>query len=152
MNISEQNIQISENIQKYGWHCLHILPTQESIKHEKFSYTIGFTETFGAPEVLVFGLSSEKGHALLNECAQLLRSGHILRSDFPDDSVLAGGYKVMFKTVQSKYFDEYLGSAVRYYASKPFQAMVMFLPDKNNVLPGEGSYVGASADEPLSIV
>ena len=152
MNVTEPNKKISANIQEYGWHCLHIFPTQESIEHESFSYSIGFAETFGAPEVLIFGLSNEKSHALLNECAKLLRSGHVFQAGAPDDSVLAGGFKVVFKSVQIKYFDEYLGLAVRYYSSKPFQAMVMFMPDKNNVFPWEQSYVGVPANEPLSIV
>ena len=91
-------------------------------------------------------------HALLDECAQALRSGHIFREDALDDSVLSGGYKVMFKQVKARHFNEYLGTAVRYYGSKPFKAMVMFLPDKNNALPWEDSYDGMAADEPVGIV
>ncbi len=152
MSIAEQNQKIAEHIEEYGWHCLHILPTQEKNDHEQFSYSIGFSETYNAPEILVFGLSREKSHALLNECAQLLHDGHIFRADIPDGSVLSGSYKVVFKPVKKECFDQYLGTAVRYFGTKPFDAMVMFLPDKNNRFPWESSYCDVPTDESLSIV
>jgi len=150
MNNLEENNKIAANIHEYGWHCLHIFPTTDD--HEQFSYTIGFTESYGSPEIMVFGLNREKSHALLNECAQLLRSGHKFCAGVKDNSVLSGSYDVVFKPVHVQYFNEYLGTAVRYFEEKPFEAMVMFLPDKNNLFPWEHAYIGQSADEPLKIV
>ena len=101
---------------------------------------------------MVFGLNREKSHALLNECAQLLRGDHKFCAGAKDGSVLSGSYNVVLKPVKVQYFNEYLGTAVRYFEAKPFQAMVMFLPDKNNLFPWEDSYNGQPADEPLKIV
>ena len=150
MNNLEENNKIAANIQEYGWHCLHVFPTTD--EHEQFSYTIGFTESFGAPEIMLFGLNREKSHALLNECAQLLRGGHKFCADVKDGSVLSGSYNIVLKPVKVQYFNEYLGTAVRYFETKPFEAMVMFLPDKNNLFPWEHAYIGQAADEPLKIV
>lgn len=49
-DLAAQNQRISENIREYGWHCLHVFPTKES--QDKFSYSIGFEESYGSPEIM----------------------------------------------------------------------------------------------------
>ncbi|MFC5571571.1 DUF4262 domain-containing protein [Lysobacter yangpyeongensis] len=141
---------IADNVREYGWHCLHVFPTQEG--QDKFSYSIGFGESYGAPEVLVFGLEREKAHAILNECANLFKGGHTVRPNVEDPDVLGGGYKVVFKPVRPDCFNEYLGTALRYYQGKPFGAVVMFLPDRQHRFPWQPGYDYIPADEPLAIV
>jgi hypothetical protein len=147
---ASQNARIAENIREYSWHCLHIQPNFET--QQAFSYTVGFSESFAAPEVLVFGLSHEKAHALLNECATALRRGHRFIPGVPDDSVLAGDYKVVFRALARENFGEYVGTALRYYGMTPFSAMVMFLPDSEHRFPWDPGYAYIPADEPMRIV
>ena len=149
-DLAAQNQRISDNIREYGWHCLHVFPTKES--QDKFSYSIGFGESYGAPEVLIFGLEREKAHALLNECAQLLKGGHTIHPGVEDANVLGGDYTVVFKHVRPDCFGEYLGTASRYYQDKPFGAVVMFLPDRQHRFPWQPGYDGIPAGEPLAIV
>lgn len=47
-----QNQRVSDNIREHGWHCLHVFPTREG--QDTFSYSIGFAESYEAPEVLPF--------------------------------------------------------------------------------------------------
>src|SRR5690606_16769752 len=149
-DLATQNQRISDNIRECGWHCLHVFPTKEG--QDKFSYSIGFRESYGAPEVLIFGLEREKAHALLNECAQLLKGGHTIVPGVEDGNVLAGDYKVVFKAVRSDSFGEYLGTALRYYQGKPFSAMIMFLPDRQNRFSWQAGYDDIPAEESLAIV
>ena len=149
-NIAVQNKKISDNIREYGWHCLHVFPTKET--HDKFSYSIGFEESYGAPEVLIFGLDREKAHALLNACAEMLQDGHTIQNSVENPNVLNGGYKVVFRPVRSTFFSEYLGTAQRYYQDRPFGAVVMFLPDREHRFPWQTGYDDIPADESLSIV
>ena len=149
-NIADQNQKISDNIRKYGWHCLHVFPTEEG--QGSFSYSIGFAETYGAPEVLIFGRERESAHGLLNECANLLKAGHVIQPDVEDPDVLSGGYNVIFKSVRADCFGEYLGTARRYYRGKPFTAVVMFIPDREHRFPWQAGYDYIPADESLAIV
>ena len=149
-DLAIQNQRIADNIRLYGWHCLHVSPTKED--QDKFSYSIGFGESYGAPEVLVFGLEREKAHALLDECAHLLKGGHVIHPGVEDDDVLAGGYKVVFRPVRPDCFGEYLGTAVRYYQGKPFGTGVMFLPDRQHRFPWQAGYDDIPAGEALAIV
>jgi hypothetical protein len=149
-DLATQNQRISGNIREYGWHCLHVFPTKEG--QDKFSYSIGFAESYGAPEVLIFGREREKTHALLNECAHLLRGGHTIVPGVEDENVLAGDYKVVFKSVRSDSLGENLGTAVRYYQGKPFSAVVMFLPDRQHRFPWQPGYDDIPTEEALAIV
>lgn len=109
---AKQNALIAEHVRKHGWHCLSISPSDEG--EEAFTYTIGFTESRGAPEVLLFGMPREKAHALLAICAQRLREGHTIVPDAEDAELLANGYKLVFRPLRADCFDEYLGTALRY--------------------------------------
>ena len=149
-DLAAESQRISDNIREYGWHCLHIFPTEPG--QDCFSYSIGFAESFGAPEVLVFGLPREKAHALLNECANLLKSGHPIEPDVENSEVLAGGYHVVFRRVREECFGEYLGTALRYYRERPFSALVMFLPDREHRFPWQSGYADIPAEESLAIV
>jgi len=145
-----QNQRIADNIRSHGWHCLHILPVQD--QQDAFTYSIGFGESHDAPEVLIFGISREKAQAALNQCAWLLRQGHVIRTDVEDGNLLDGGYKVVFRSIRPECFDEYLGTAVRYYQGKPFEAVVMFLPDRQHRFPWEEGYDGMPMGEALAMV
>ncbi|RNF83204.1 DUF4262 domain-containing protein [Montanilutibacter psychrotolerans] len=149
-DLPAQNQTISDNIRAFGWHCLHVFPTQDN--QDKFTYSIGFGESYGAPEVLIFGVEREKAHALLHECAYLLKNGHTIQPEVEDENILTGGYSVIFKCVRPEHFDEYLGTAVRYYQDKPFAAVVMFFPDRQHRFPWDEGYDYIPAGEPLAIV
>jgi hypothetical protein len=145
-----QNRKIADNIRTYGWHCLHVFPVRDD--QDKFSYSIGFAESFGAPEVLIFGRERESAHALLNECANLLKDGHIIRPDVEYADVLSGDYKVIFRSVRPECFGEYLGTALRYYRPKEFGAVVMFIPDREHRFPWQAGYDYIPANDSLAIV
>ncbi len=148
--LAAQNQKIADHIQEYGWHCLHVAPCEGD--EEPFSYSIGFAESYGAPQVLVFGLSREKAHGLLNGCASALQKGHAIIPDVEDPQLLSGGYKVIFKSVRPEFFYEYLGTAQRFYGDKPCRAVVMFLPDREHRFPWQTGYSYIRMDEALTIV
>jgi hypothetical protein len=81
-----QNAQILDHIERFGWHCLHVHPNEPG--QSFFSYSIGFFRTYGAPEVVIFGLEQTKAHSLLSEIASLLARGNDLTCDLEDDRIL----------------------------------------------------------------
>ena len=48
--------KINSDIKKFGWHVIHVLGNFEG---QEYSYTIGLTETFGHPEIVISGLKSD---------------------------------------------------------------------------------------------
>ena len=142
--------RIADNIREYGWHCLHIASTEED--ETPFTYTIGLFETYSGPEIFIFNVEPKKAHAVLNVCAQVLREGGTIEPEVPDDRILAGGYKVIFRPLRHELFDEYAGTAVRHYGHSTFPAYVMFFPDAAGRFPWESGYDYIPADEAMSVV
>lgn len=72
--------------------------------------------------------------------------------DAEDAELLANGYKLVFRPLRADCFDEYLGTALRYYGNTPFGAVVLFLPDRNHRFPWQPGYDGPPTHEALRIV
>jgi hypothetical protein len=141
---------IASHIQMHGWHCLHVAASNDD--EDPFSCSIGFWSTFGAPEVLVFGLPEAHAHAVLMACYQRLQNGGTLQSGVKDDSILSGGYPVVFNPLRTDQYDEYLGTAMRHYNDQPFPALVMFLPDRQYRFAWDPGYEGPAVREAVRIV
>lgn len=142
--------KVASEIREFGWHGLHIFSTKAD--ELPFSYSIGFAESYGAPEVLVFNVERKKAHNLLWACANVLKDGGKFTPDVKDDRILSNSYEVVFKVLRLAAYGEYLGTAQRYYGSSPFSAVVMFLPDREHRYPWEAGYDYVDVTEALSIV
>ena len=126
--------KMKADIQKFGWHCLSVFPTQDE-EGEIFTYTVGLTETFGHPEIMIFGLNKDTAHGILTDCVEIIRSGNVFLSDEEYSNVIGGGFKVVFKQVKPECLSEYFGMAGRYYGGGDFSGLVMFWPNKNHRFP-----------------
>ncbi len=140
---------IQKHIDEYGWHCLYVFDP-DGEKNE-FSYSIGFEESFGHPEIIIFGLKREVAHSILSDIASDLRNGATFEPNVKLNNVIGGDLDIMFKPVKQAAFDDYLGTAVRFY-QRPFRAWVMLWPDKTNILPDEEGCELTVQDEALGIV
>jgi hypothetical protein len=126
--------RVRSDVQEFGWHCLSVNP-RKGESGEAFTYTIGLTETFGHPEIMIFGLNNKTSHGILSDCVQMIRDGATLQPDVEYSDVLGGGYKVTFKRVRTECLSEYFGAAVRFYGSKTFSGLVLFWPNKEHLFP-----------------
>ena len=140
---------IKENIQKHGWQFQYVFDT--SGEKEEFSYTIGFEESFDHPEIMIFGLKRETMHSILSDIASEIKEGREFKEGVRTANVLGGEFEVIFKSVAEQYLPEYAGIATRFY-DRPIRLMVMFWPDKSNILPTEAGCTLTVQNEALKIV
>jgi hypothetical protein len=140
---------IKEHIQKYGWRFQYVFDAEG--EKEDFAYTIGLEESFGHPEIMIFGLERDTMHSLLQEVVNAVRGGSVFKPGQRYAEILSGDYDVMFKPLKGSAYPEYAGMATDYY-ERPFQIYVMLWPDKNNVLPTESGCQLTVQDEALKIV
>jgi hypothetical protein len=124
----------------------------DKIGRTPFSYSIGFFRSFRSPEILVFNMATEKAHAFLSVCAEVLEDGGELKVKVLDERIMAGGYKVVFRPLRPEHYGEYVGTALRFYDGEPFPAWVMFLPDAAGLYPWEDGYDYVDAKEAMSVV
>ncbi|WP_233258839.1 DUF4262 domain-containing protein [Shewanella sp. YLB-09] len=140
---------IRTNIEKFGWHFLYIFDPEGNASD--FSYSVGFEESYNHPEIIVFGLKKDTAHHILSDIADELKNGKTFNPNERLNDVIGGDMDVLFKPVQEEFHSEYLGLASKYY-QKSFRAMVMFWPNKQNILPTEGGCDLTIQDEALKIV
>lgn len=126
--------KMKADVGKFGWHCLSVFPTEDD-EGEIFTYTVGLTETFNHPEIMIFGLSKDTAHGILADCVERIRNGGVFLPSEEYSNVIGGGYKVVFKRVKSECLSEYFGMAGRYYEGKDFSGLIMFWPSKNHRFP-----------------
>lgn len=134
MNKDKMIAKMKSDVQTYGWHCLSVHP-REGEDGTPFTYTIGLTDTFHHPEIMIFGLSDKVSHGILTDCVEMIRSGAAFQPNVEYADVVAGDYKVIFKQISQECLPEYFGAAVGYYEGKSFSGLVMFWPDKNHLFP-----------------
>lgn len=149
MRETDPDAKVRNDIEQYGWHCLNVWP-QKGDARPGFSYTIGLSHSYGHPEIMIFGLG-DRAHGILTGCANLIKEGVRFFPNQPNSEVLSGNYEVIFKPMRNECFAEYLGTALRFYGRRPFEALVMFWPDKEHRFPWESSEPNLQA-EALQIV
>ena len=125
-------VQLTADIARHGWHVLMIPEDDEG---PAFAYTVGLTETFGHPEVLMAGLPINTLHALLNELGDRVRAQALLQDGDLVHDLLDGGYRCALRAVHLSHLAEYAGQAVRYYGGDDFKLLQCFWPDAADRLP-----------------
>lgn len=93
--IDEIKRRMERGIKDYGWWIQAVLPGPDN---PPFAYTVGLTETFGHPELLMIGFRPEMMHDLLNGCGRLVKSGERFGNWSTSDKVIEG-YPVWLREV-----------------------------------------------------
>lgn len=122
-------------IEEHGWFCLHV---GAGDGEPNFAYTIGFLDTLGIPDVIIFGLSRELHHAMLWELFRQARAG-LQFSDGLRVSRLIDGYDCILRPALPERAVEYMTSTVWYLkhrgiAAAPLPAYQLFWPGKQQGL------------------
>ncbi|NIK08936.1 hypothetical protein FHY11_002446 [Xanthomonas arboricola] len=63
VGVDESERQLLDDVAEHGWHCIHITEEGEQVG---YSFTVGLYQTFGHPELIIFGLSSMVSHQILS--------------------------------------------------------------------------------------
>ena len=64
--------RVISNINDFGWHAVNVI---EDDSHPPWTYSIGFYETWGFPELIIIGRSRATAHYILNTVADGLDEG-----------------------------------------------------------------------------
>lgn len=127
---------VIRDVNTLGWHLALVEPAGG---HHGWAFSVGFGQTFGHPEVAVFGLPADVLRALLDTISQELRAGRA----FPDghaDATLAPPYRCVFRRIDAAWHDAVLPAAAWFYGQRPWAALQLFWPDRADRLPWEAGF------------
>jgi len=107
MALNDFEQRMVDSIDQHGWFGLHVMAGGDL---PGFSYSVGFWESVGAPEFLIYGLPKDLTHAMLWEMFRQFKAGLAI-ADGERVSGLLEGFDCIIRPVHPSHFDEHVGSA-----------------------------------------
>ena len=123
--------KLLDDVAEFGWHCMKVSGDTE---HEPFTYTIGLFQSYGHPELLIYGLPGEVAHSVLTIAANAAAAGKPLSMAKPTEELLEG-YSCVFVSVPRAEYAEHVGFARWYYEGDDFPVEQVVWPSKAGLFP-----------------
>ena len=105
-----------------------------------YTYTIGFPEHAGFPDVVVFGLTPVAARGLIGLVAELCRGGTEIPLDAELVGLLDNDLRCRFAHVDMGSWGELFATGEEWYRGAPFEVVQLIYPDRNGFLPYEPGY------------
>jgi hypothetical protein len=104
-----------------------------------FAYSIGLWQTFKHPEIICFGLPNDLGHAIINDVAEIIKSGERIEVGKNYDNIFNAS-RAEFLDVDSGNVVDYFQQAINYYGSDNFHGLQLVWTDRNDKFPWEEGF------------
>lgn len=121
-----------DKIEKHGHAVMSVADrVDEPTGEPNFSYSTGAYESYGAPELIIFGLSSKMQHWMINEFYNRLQKGE----QFVPGAEVSGfleGYPVVFIEAGERAARDYMNFTRWYYEGEPFPVWQLVWPGVNS--------------------
>jgi hypothetical protein len=128
--------EIAEVVREHGWFAASIFDDDPP-----FLYTIGLMQTWGHPELIVFGLDPGNAHALFSAMVREIYAGRSYAQPGVYTVALAEDHRVGIRSVHPTQHPLYLGYAMGYctYLGRmgELEAAQVFWPDSGGRFPFE---------------
>ena len=138
-NCIDKNVLLKDtelNIEKYGLQVIMVKPTAYL---SSFAYSVGLSKTYNHPEIIIFGLSNDLGHEIINDVAELIKKGEIIEIGKIYTNIFKNS-KATFLRVDKRNIEDYFGVALEYYNETPFDAIQLIWTDRNDKFPWEENF------------
>ena len=124
------------NIDKFGLEVILVTSTNYS---PSFAYSIGLTKTYNHPEIICFGFSNRLGHEILNDVAEIIKNGEIIKSGIIYTEIFKDS-RATFLKVDKRNIRDYFGAGLNYYDDEEFNALQLIWTDRNDKFPWEDNF------------
>lgn len=132
----ETDRTLIENVQRHGWQVVGVTAEDGSTG---WAFSVGLYYTFGHPEVVLFGRTTEAMHAALDTVGRDVKAGHRFEDRSECEGLLEGG-RCAFRTVRPRWFEPFLGYALWLYGATPFPALQCLWADDRGRYPWEPTF------------
>lgn len=128
-------------IETNGWAIEVVPPRQDTDPPTPgYTYTVGFPERFGFPEVVVFGLTPADSRGLLDLVTALFGADQEIPFGVPVLGVYDGEQRCVFAPVDLDEWQDLFPTAVAWHRGSDFGVVQMLWPDRAGWLPYEEGY------------
>lgn len=150
-SINEFEQTIIDHVNRHGCHINWVFDENSAVP--AFAYSIGFTKTVGAPEVVMFGLARETCGPAINALMAMCAAGQTLTEGTRIHQFF-GPYDCVIRMVDPSWLiRDYFASAIWYHqtqSGEPLREVAMVVwPDAEHKFPWEeGCADWVRADQP----
>jgi hypothetical protein len=124
------------DIEKYG---LSVILIEATDYLPSFAYSIGLWAKYNHPEIICFGLSTQTLHSLINDVADLVKSGQKIETNKTYNNIFKNS-KAEFVQIDNRNLADYFGTAIDFYNSNDFPAIQLVWTDRNDKFPWETDF------------
>ena len=124
------------DIEKYGLSVILIEATEYL---PSFAYSIGLWSKYSHPEIICFGLSTQTLHTLINDVAEIVKSGQKIEMNKSHTDIFENS-KAEFLKVDNENLSDYFGTAIDFYNSEKFPSLQLVWTDRNDKFPWETDF------------
>jgi hypothetical protein len=124
------------DIEKYG---LSVILIEASDYLPSFTYSIGLWAKYKHPEIICFGLSTQTLHSIINDVADLIKSGQKIETNKTYNDIFENS-KAEFIQIDNRNLADYFGTAIDFYNSESFPAIQLIWTDRNDKFPWETDF------------
>jgi hypothetical protein len=122
---------VLSNIQEFGWHAVNVI---EDNDHPPWTYTIGLYESYGFPELIIFGRSRATAYHALKTVATALEENHPPDLKLPTLDLIPG-IPCLYREVSTRYYQDYVGYARWFYRKRHFPLYQIIWPNNEGHYP-----------------
>lgn len=123
--------KLISDVKKFGWSCVGIAPEGKS---GPFAFTVGLEQTYGHPELAIFGLSREVAHHIFANAVHLIKKGRKFAAGTTTGELLERFDCEMVEVPKAAY-REYFGFANWFYEGDGYRMAQIAWPDKGGLFP-----------------
>lgn len=133
--LKKMQAMIVANIKKHGF---HITWTWDDETKLIWAYTIGLTESYGCPEIIVMGLNQGNASALIHAAVRQFQAEGPIPVGVPQDQI--ANLPVVFRKAAMAKIRPLMLGTFAYYQEVPWDALQLVLPDPKGLFPWEEGF------------
>ena len=134
--LSGPDAKVLNDIKDFGWHVVSV-GAVEGESGPDWAFSIGLHQSFGHPEIVIFGLPLKTCSQIVNAIGKSIKSGAKYQSKGSYPEILQDPYMCSFREVLRKHYGDYVGYALWFYGDDSFPLLQCFWPDKQGRFPWE---------------
>jgi hypothetical protein len=124
------------DIEKFG---LSVIIIESTDYLPSFAYSIGLWQKFKHPEIICFGLRNETFHSIINDVADIVKSGETIEENKIYKDIFENS-RAEFLKVDDRNLSNYFGTAINFYKTEEFPALQLVWTDRKDKFPWETDF------------